>query len=215
MSADQEKYRDTNLDLSSDKYDKNNDDYLASYNQNKQDDLQNTTSLSQISAKKKRDSTVWLYFNENTGSPVCKEYKASFSTTIVNPHSQIEQHERDDLVIRWIICDLQPFNVVEGKEWRAIVSKFDPRYQFPSRNMIRDYVTELFQQKKDEVKLALHKISTHVLNLAVGSGLDFIDKSIVKVRLLMSYIKASQPTINNLKKLCEIKSVEYLAPELD
>ncbi|CAG8764138.1 7571_t:CDS:1, partial [Acaulospora morrowiae] len=31
----------------------------------------------------------------------------------------------------------------------------------------------------------------------------------------MSYIKASQPTINNLKKLCEIKGINYLAPELD
>ena len=31
----------------------------------------------------------------------------------------------------------------------------------------------------------------------------------------MSYIKASQPTINNLKKLCEIKSIKYLAPKLD
>ncbi|CAG8856643.1 45527_t:CDS:1, partial [Gigaspora margarita] len=46
-------------------------------------------------------------------------------------------------------------------------------------------------------------------------GLNFINESIVKVRSLMSYIKASQSTINNLKKLCEIKSVEYLAPELD
>ncbi|CAG8458855.1 16676_t:CDS:2 [Cetraspora pellucida] len=323
MSADQEKY--------------------PSHNQSEQDDLQNTTSLS-LALSKKHDSTVWPYFNEDTGSPVCKLCNTPFSAVaststlrrhlkihdiiapkrkhkhlVINPYLEIEQQKRDNLVVRWIICDLQSFNVVEGEEWRAMISKFDPRYQFPSRNMIRDYVTELFQKKKSEVKLALHKISNkvaftsdlwtasngmsflsltihyvdsfwklkhflldiipikerhtgvniantimdvldeysisektlalttdnassmilcativaeelqnfnnfefshyrcaaHILNLAVGSGLDFINESIVKVRSLMSYIKMSQPTINNLKKLCEIKNIEYLAPELD
>ncbi|CAG8762354.1 12172_t:CDS:2, partial [Cetraspora pellucida] len=51
-----------------------------------------------------------------------------------------------------------------------------------------------------------YRCTAHVLNLAVCCGVDLIDESVIKVQSLMSYIKASQPTINNLKKLCDLKT---------
>ncbi|CAG8842977.1 34792_t:CDS:2, partial [Gigaspora margarita] len=42
-----------------------------------------------------------------------------------NSYPKIEQQEQTDLVVRWITCDLQLFRVVEGEEWRDMISKFD------------------------------------------------------------------------------------------
>ncbi|CAG8782048.1 23837_t:CDS:2, partial [Gigaspora margarita] len=98
MSIEKEnRYHNISLNLSSDKYDKsdNNDPTII--------------------PTKKRDSPVWQYFNVDNPKPVCKN----------------EQQEQDDLVVKWVVCDLQLFNVVENDEWWNMISKFDPMYRFP------------------------------------------------------------------------------------
>jgi len=45
--------------------------------------------------------------------------------------------------------------------------------------------------------------------------MEFIDESILKVRSLMLYLRASSTTNAELKVLCNIKNIKYLAPELD
>ncbi|CAG8650593.1 13417_t:CDS:1 [Ambispora gerdemannii] len=45
-----------------------------------------------------------------------------------DPHPESEQQERDKFVAIWIVCDAQPFSIVECEEWQQIISKFDPRY---------------------------------------------------------------------------------------
>ena len=92
------------------------------------------------------------------GRPVCQKCKAVFSsasgtTTLkrhlsshkiaaprmrqstmhdyrTDPYPKNEQDERDILVANWVVCDIQPFSVVENEEWRQMITKFDPRYQF-------------------------------------------------------------------------------------
>jgi len=39
--------------------------------------------------------------------------------------------------------------------------------------------------------------------------------SVEKVRTLMAYIKSSHPVNEDLKALCKVKEIAYLAPELD
>ncbi|CAG8509928.1 2321_t:CDS:2 [Acaulospora morrowiae] len=153
MSIAQKNKYDINQDLP------DNDD-SASYNQSKEE-LQNIFSYGLSSTK--RDSSVWQYFDkttvDNPGLPVCKKCKKVFSSLLnPNPHLKIEQQERDNLVVRWIVCDMQLFSVIESEEWRNMISKFDPRYQFSSRNTIKDHVIKLFQNKKDEVKTTLRQI---------------------------------------------------------
>ncbi|CAG8663775.1 9262_t:CDS:2, partial [Cetraspora pellucida] len=280
--AQESEYRNVGQDLS-DVEDKTSDDSI-SLNQSKQE-LQDTSCKSGLSNN--RESPVWLYFNREMegklGIPICKICKTEFSKSSatstlachltihnivalkrgkkllnMNSHPKIEQQERTNLIVRWIICDLQLFSIIEGEEWRNMISKFDPRYQFPSRNTIKTWITEMFQNKQEEVKVTLNKIlgkvvftsdmwiasngilalttdnassmvlcgpllkerlqelnngafshyrcAAHVLNLAVCHEVDLINESVIKVRSLMSYIKASQPTINNLKKLCNLKT---------
>ncbi|CAG8844347.1 26874_t:CDS:1, partial [Gigaspora margarita] len=151
MSTD--RYRDIDEDLS----DIENNGDSISLNQSEQE-LQNTSHESGSSGN--RDSPVWPYFEKEAegklGIPICKICKKEFSKSTAtsslarhlnihnivalkqgkkllnpNPHPKIDQQERTNLVVRWIVCDLQPFSVVEGEEWRDMISKFDPRYQFP------------------------------------------------------------------------------------
>ncbi|CAG8764136.1 7570_t:CDS:1, partial [Acaulospora morrowiae] len=129
------------------KYDINQDlldnDDSASYNQS-EEEFQNIFSYGLSSTK--RDSSMCQYFDkttiDNPGLPVCKECKKVFSSVTAttslrhhlniyniiaskrgqkllnpNPHLKIEQQEQDNLVVRWIVCDMQPFSVVEGEEW--------------------------------------------------------------------------------------------------
>ncbi|CAG8800500.1 40437_t:CDS:1 [Gigaspora margarita] len=144
MSLAQESVYKDDQDFS-DAKDKTSNDSI-SLNQSKQElqELQDTACKSGSSDN--HESPVWPYFNKDTkdkpGIPVCKICKTEFSKSSststlawhltihnivalkqgkkplnLNPHSKIEQQERTNLVVRWIICDLQPFSVVEGEEW--------------------------------------------------------------------------------------------------
>ncbi|CAG8810487.1 17682_t:CDS:2, partial [Cetraspora pellucida] len=295
-------------------------------NQNEQNELQNISSHKSRSAKK-RKSPIWPYFDEETednpGLSVCKTCSEVFSSTsatsmlrrhlldkhniiapkhgqkLLNPnsHPEIKQKERDSLVVRWIVCDMQPFSVVEEEECNRAISKKKDEVkltlnQVPGKvaftsdlwtasngtsflsltihyvdiswklkcflldiipmkewhtginiaNALMDIldencisektlvltmdnassmiscdtiVAEELEEDFNNFDFSHYRCAAHVLNLAVCRGIDLIDVSIIKVRSLMSYIKSSHPTINNLKKLCEMKGVDYLAPELD
>jgi len=55
-------------------------------------------------------------------------------------------------VITWIICDQQPFTVVECPQWRQMISKFDPRYRFHNRQTTKEQIMNQFNDKKTQVK---------------------------------------------------------------
>ena len=235
-------------------------------------------------------------------------------------HTERDQEVRDNAIIKWIICDQQPFTVVECKEWREMIQTFDQRYSFHNRKTTKQQILNLFEEKRMDIKKTIAQISgkvsltsdmwtasnndaflsltihfvdnnwvlknflldiipfsirhtginmataimnvlqefdlaektlalttdnassmigcanymaeeleldfnnftfahyrcaAHVLNLAVNQGMEFIDESILKVRSLMSYLRASSTTNAELKVLCDIKNIKYLAPELD
>ena len=46
-----------------------------------------------------------------------KRYQKTMHDYRTDPHSKNEQEERDKLVANWVICDLQPFTIVECEEW--------------------------------------------------------------------------------------------------
>ena len=54
-----------------------------------------------------------------------------------NPFSKEEQKKHDDYLIQWLICDLQPFSVVDNDHFRKFISFFCPRYIIPDRHKIK------------------------------------------------------------------------------
>jgi hypothetical protein len=78
-----------------------------------------------------------------------------------------------------------------------------------------EFILEELEEEFQNLDFAHYRCAAHVLNLAVNKGLSVISESVKKVRSLMSYIKNSQPVRDSLKALCEIKGINYLAPELD
>jgi len=62
----------------------------------------------------------------------------------------------------WVICNLQPFSVVENKKWQDIVNTFDPKYCFHNRHTLKDQIMIYFEGKKIQVKAMINQISEKV-----------------------------------------------------
>ncbi|CAG8494041.1 24135_t:CDS:2 [Cetraspora pellucida] len=73
-------------------------------------------------------------------------------------YSTKEWQEHDDAITKWILYDLQPFTVIKCKEWRDMIKKFDPCYQFHNHHIEKDHVVTLFENKREQVKLVLSQI---------------------------------------------------------
>ena len=148
--------------------------------------VQNRSNAKRL--KREKDSTVWIHFDIINDHPICQKCNFSFLSStgtstlrrhlksvhnIVvvpkrrqktlheyrnDPYTESEQQERDKFVIAWIVCNAQPFSVVECEEWRQMIAKFDPRYRFHNRHTTKDQIIVLFQNKREQVKLVLSKI---------------------------------------------------------
>ncbi|CAJ0753236.1 18507_t:CDS:1, partial [Entrophospora sp. SA101] len=75
-----------------------------------------------------------------------------------DPHTQTDQKNRDEAVIKWIICDLQSINVVENEEWRTMISTFDSRYRFHNGQTIHDTIISRYEEQKNKVKISIQQI---------------------------------------------------------
>ncbi|CAB4392711.1 unnamed protein product [Rhizophagus irregularis] len=49
--------------------------------------------------------------------PVSKQRQRTLHDYRIDSHSEKEQDERDKLVANWVVCDIQPFSVVDCEEW--------------------------------------------------------------------------------------------------
>jgi hypothetical protein len=54
-----------------------------------------------------------------------------------DPFNKQEQEEHDNYLIEWLICDLQPFSVVDNSHFRAFLNYFCPRYVIPERHQAK------------------------------------------------------------------------------
>lgn len=58
-----------------------------------------------------------------------------------------------------IVIDLQPFNIVEDKGFRALINYLDPRYNIPSVNTLKTLVINAYKGKKRNVQAELDEVS--------------------------------------------------------
>ena len=68
----------------------------------------------------------------------------------VPPHPNEIMFEKTKSLVKWIICDLKPFSVVESESFMKLIYKLDPRYRLPSRHTItvKSRYTELSVQEQ-------------------------------------------------------------------
>jgi hypothetical protein len=76
-------------------------------------------------------------------------------------------------------------------------------------------ITEELNRKFDDLEFLHYLCVAHILNLVVSRGFEHVDKSIMKVRVLMLYIRLSKPTSSSLKTFCNMKGITYLVSEID
>lgn len=55
------------------------------------------------------------------------------------------------LLIRWIICDQQAFQVVENEDFRKLILALDPRFKVPSRQTISDHILRIYEQERAQL----------------------------------------------------------------
>jgi hypothetical protein len=69
----------------------------------------------------------------------------------MNPFNQQEQQEYTKYLIRWLICDLQPFTVVDNTYFREFINYFCPRYTVPERHQVKDFIISTFNTKREKI----------------------------------------------------------------
>ena len=143
--------------------------------------------------KKPVKSAVWNFVDKNTRKCMScdKVFEKTTSTSSIRIHlknhgilSAKENQETIDnfvkqtksdktqAVIEWIILDMQPFKVVEGKAFHKMLSNFDPNYQLPSRNTIKNFIIKSFEKRKITIKNYIKNIPGKVsLTVDIWSSL--------------------------------------------
>lgn len=83
-----------------------------------------------------------------------KTLKEAFSTTM--PHNSARAQEITRYIAEYIACDLRPFSAVDGKGFKRLVTKLEPKYQMPSRAHFSQTVfPALYRETKERVTLNL------------------------------------------------------------
>jgi len=119
-----------------------------------------------------------------------------------DPHPEKEQEERDKLVANWVVCDIQPFSVVECEEWRQMIAKFDPRYRFHNRHTLKENIINLFDEKLKVVKLVVRQIPGKV---ALTSDMWTASNSSSFLSLTLHYVDSSWKLKNFLLDIIPIE----------
>jgi len=71
--------------------------------------------------------------------------------TEVKPFNQQEQAEHTEYLIRWLICDLQPFTTVDNVYFREFIKHFCPQYTIPRRQQVKDLIMSAFINRRTKI----------------------------------------------------------------
>ncbi|GBC01088.1 hypothetical protein RclHR1_40610001, partial [Rhizophagus clarus] len=66
-----------------------------------------------------------------------KKYTKVVENKNQDPFEKNQQEEHDNCLIQWLICDLQPFIIVENYYFKKFINFFCPRYTIPNRHKVK------------------------------------------------------------------------------
>jgi len=90
--------------------------------------------------------------------------QSSLSSYVVCPASVVRQKRLNNLVLRMIVLDVQPFSIVDDPGFRAFVYALDPSYQLPSRTTIsRDLLPAAYNVCVGEVQAFMETVDAVTL----------------------------------------------------
>ena len=72
-----------------------------------------------------------------------------------------------------------------------------------------------FEQALNSFSFKYYCCLAHILNLAAKHSIEIINKEILNICKIMTRIKNSVLLCNDLRKLCNMKKLKYLWPEID
>ncbi|CAB5374907.1 unnamed protein product [Rhizophagus irregularis] len=126
--------------------DENNegDDNNEGYNNNEEEDDDDDDDDDRNNDDERDD-------NNEEGTSTKQKSKTSNQTTL-DSFVKSTQTEKKFAMIEWIVLDMQPFKVVEGEAFRKMISKFDPKHNLPTRNTIKNWVINLFKERRESIK---------------------------------------------------------------
>lgn len=99
-----------------------------------------------------------LYYKHNITINNIKNIQSTLNFSRVDPWPISEKQARDKVIIDWIISDLQPFQVVENPYFIRIFKKFDPRYQVPNRQNLKNMVVNEFNNIRENISAHIAQI---------------------------------------------------------
>jgi BED zinc finger len=116
-------------------------------------DIAVSVSNEEISA----DQSSATCFNAETVLPsriVTKQQSQQKLTSyVVRPTTVARQKRLDSLLLKMVVCDFQPFSVVEDEGFRDFVAALDPSYAIPSRwTVTKDLLVTAYNKVVDPVK---------------------------------------------------------------
>lgn len=77
-------------------------------------------------------------------------------------HDKAKVTVLNDALLKWVICDQQPFNLMENQHFRELILELDNRYQLPSRQTISTQIVSIFTEKQTAVREMLQKMNQKV-----------------------------------------------------
>ncbi len=103
-------------------------------------------------------------YSKNTGISTIKKHFSNFheeaykeavkEAVNVEPYTEKDSKKVELInsqLYEWIICDQQPFNVVENNEFQNLVFILDPRYKLPTRQAVSQYIETIFKEQKKNI----------------------------------------------------------------
>ena len=119
-------------------------------------------------------------------------------------YGQQTQKELDQLLLCFIVQDVQAFHLCSSVPFRNLVEKLDPKWVMPSRQTIREHINLAYIKEKDSIKNMLEKIESKVslttdgwdslsVDQYLGLTCHFIDDDWVMQEILLDFGDSPRP----------------------
>ena len=87
--------------------------------------------------------------------------QSSLSTYVVRPASVVRQKRLNNLLLKTIVRDMQPFSIVDGKGFREFMSALDPSYKLPGRSKLsRELLVDAYYTSVGEIHALMESLES-------------------------------------------------------